>query len=130
MEIIGNQNRIISHEVSTDPVERLAIEVALEQGLIVYEAPMIKIVREKLRKGDKRSTVPDLLVLCSTDDPGIFVEVTIRNAKAARKNRQEAVMREAGLINRYAQVDASDITQAKEEGFYNMLLRKILERDS
>ncbi|KXK10379.1 MAG: hypothetical protein UZ20_WS6002000005 [candidate division WS6 bacterium OLB21] len=130
MEIIGNQNRIISHEVSTDPVERLAIEVALEQGLIVYEAPMIKIVREKLRKGDKRSTVPDLLVLCSTDDPGIFVEVTIRNAKAARKNRQEAVMREAGLINRYAQVNASDITQAKEEGFYNMLLRKILERDS
>ncbi|WKZ28149.1 MAG: hypothetical protein QY330_00895 [Candidatus Dojkabacteria bacterium] len=130
MEIIGNQNRIISHEVSTDPVERLAIEVAIEQGLIVYEAPMIKIVREKLRKGDKRSTVPDLLVLCSTDDPGIFVEVTIRNAKAARKNRQEAVMREAGLINRYAQVDASDITQAKEEGFYNMLLRKILERDS
>lgn len=130
MEIIGNQNRIISHEVSTDPVERLAIEVAIEQGLIVYEAPMIKIVREKLRKGDKRSTVPDLLVLCSTDDPGIFVEVTIRNAKAARKNRQEAVMREAGLINRYAQVNASDITQAKEEGFYNMLLRKILERDS
>lgn len=46
----------------SDPIERRFGQMALSQGLIVQEAPMITVDRPKLNKWDKLSTVCDFLI--------------------------------------------------------------------
>ena len=102
--------------VSADYTERLFLDLAIEQGLLVSEAEMITLDREKRRKGDKRSTVPDFLVKENIADEGIYVEVTENNAQDAHKNRQRGVMVEAGLGSRYVQLIASELEEIKRSG--------------
>ena len=102
--------------VSADYTERLFLDLAIEQGLLVSEAEMITLDREKRRKGDKRSTVPDFLVKENIADEGIYVEVTENNAQDAHKNRQRGVMVEAGLGSRYVQLIASELEEIQRSG--------------
>jgi len=93
----------------TDPVEKLFARTALKQGLLIYEAEMIKLPGKKKGKWDKKSTIPDFMIKENNLDKGIYVEVTVNNDKSGKKNNQRRVMEEAGLSTRYVQLTMDEI---------------------
>jgi hypothetical protein len=122
--VIGN-NIMSSFETSmgsaeiegeSDPVEKLFGRIALEQGLLLSEAEMVKLPGKKENKWDKKSTVPDFLIKSDEADSGIYVEVTKRNDQSGGKNSQRKVMEEAGLGSRYVQLTGIELEKIKKEG--------------
>ena len=117
---------------SSDETERLFLQIAKGQGLLVEEAGVIQIKREKRGKGDKRTTVPDFLVKENASDEGIYVEVTESNAHSGNKGAQRRVMTEAGLASRYVQLTGTELesVRKKGEGLMRYIKIKIENRDS
>lgn len=103
-------------EGESDPVEKLFGRMALEQGLLLCEAEMVKLPGKKENKWDKKSTVPDFLIKSREADAGIYVEVTERNDRSGGKNSQKKVMKEAGLGSRYVQLTGIELEKIKKEG--------------
>jgi hypothetical protein len=106
---------VLEVEGSSDPAEKLFGQIALDQGLILVEAEMIKLPGKKENKWDKMSTVPDFLIKENKDDEGIYVEVTMRNEHSGNKNAQKRVMQAAGLLSRYAQITMQELENIKEK---------------
>jgi hypothetical protein len=115
----------------SDPTEKLFIELARKQGLIVNEGEMIKLPGKKQYKGDKRSTTPDFIIREKEGDEGIFVEVTAKNERCGHKGAQLKVMREAGLAARYVRLTRQDLESLGDNGSLLELIKsKISAHDS
>ena len=98
----------------SDPAEKLFGEIALNQGLILGEAEMIKLPGKKENKWDKMSTVPDFTIKEKTDEEEIYVEITMRNKNSGNKNSQRRVMEKAGLGSRYVQLTMLELETIKD----------------